>query len=269
MKLIGRTKTVGRIGATALLSVTLVFVIARAAIGSGAAPAGPTFSITSVVSSSSTSQIPVLLYPGVQDYLWYTAYNPELVPITVDSMGISNVTAPAGCPISNLQFGATSFSGQLVVPPLASATVSVPINLTDTNANQDSCEGTIFNFTYSGSATFDEVYVTSAAVKSSPANPSLVGQSVTYTATITASALAGQDPVPSNPTGTVTFMDGGETIISCSNLSVSPTSITTAQASCTTYAYSEPATHSISVVYTNSDGNFVGSTSPIFLQVVS
>jgi len=262
-------KSVGRIGATALVSVSLVFVIAHAAIGSGGPPAGPNFSITSTISSSPTSQIPALLYPGVQDYLWFTAHNPQLVPITVDSMGIKNVDAPVGCAISNLDFGGTTFSGALVVPALSSATVTVPINLNETNTNQDSCEGVTFNFTYSGSATFDEVYVTTTAVASSPASPSSVGRSVTYTATVTASALAGQDPVPSSPTGTVTFLDGGSPIPSCSNVSVSRTSLTTAHARCSTFAYAAPGTHSISAVYTNADGNFVSSTSPVFLQVVS
>lgn len=269
MNKFGNTKSVGRIGATALVSVSLVFVIAHAAIGSGGPPPGPSFSITSTISSSPTSQISALLYPGVQNYLWYTAHNPQLVPITVDSMGIKNVAAPAGCAIANLEFGDTTFNGTLVVPALSSATVSVPIDLVDTNTNQDSCEGVTFNFTYSGSATFNEVYVTTTVVTSSPASPSAVGQSVTYTATVTASALAGQDSVPSGPTGTVTFLDNGSPISSCANISLSRTSTTTARARCSTFAYSSPGTHPISAEYTNTDGNFVGSSSSTLFQVIS
>jgi hypothetical protein len=263
------TKTVGRVGAAVLLSAASVFVIAHAAIGSGANNSDPNFSISSTISSSSNSQIATRLFPGVQDYLWYTVHNPQQVPITVNSLGISSVTAPTGCPIANLKFDATTFNGVLDVPALSIATAAVPISLIDTGTDQDSCEGTNFTFTYSGSATFTEVYSTSTDVTSFPASPSGVGQSVTYTATVTASAASGQDPVPNGPTGSVTFMDDGSAILYCTNVSVSEVTVTTAQASCTTFAYSAPGTHLISAKFTNSDGNFVGSTSSMHSQVVS
>jgi hypothetical protein len=262
----GKTKIVGRISASALVAVALVFAVSHAAFSQPTPSVTPNFTISSTISSSSTSQIPALLYPGVQLYLWYNISNPQQVAITVNSVGISGVSAPSGCAISNLDFSQTSFSGSLAIPAMSSSAVSVPISLIDTNTNQDSCEGTTFNFTYSGSATYTEVYGTATAVTASP-SPSSVGQSVVYTATVTASVGADQDPLPNSPTGTVTFMDGPSPI--CSSIPVTSTGIATSVATCTTFAYSSPVTHSITAVYSNSDGNFTGSTSPIFSQVVN
>jgi len=109
---------------------------------------------------------------------------------------------------------------------------------------------------YAGTATYIEVYNTSTAVASS-LNPSVVGQSVTYTANVTGIVGSGQDPLPNGPTGTVTFKDGATTI--CSNVAVT-VGATTSTASCTPApAYSSPISHAITATYTNSDGNFTGS----------
>ena len=100
------------LSAVTLISAALLFAVAHAAIGSGqhsnVAP-DPSFTITNTISSSPTSQIGALLYPGVTRYLWYTAHNPSMVPITVTSMSIPNVDAPAGCPVSILDDGQTMF----------------------------------------------------------------------------------------------------------------------------------------------------------------
>jgi hypothetical protein len=146
-------------------------------------------------------------------------------------------------------------------------TVSVPISMFDTSGNQDSCEGTIFNFTYSGSAVYTEVYSTASAVTSSPSSPSLEGHSVVYTATVTASASSNQDAVPSSSTGTITFMDGVTAI--CTDVPVTSTGTTTSAATCSPLAYSSTGTHSITAIYNNSDGNFSGSTSPVLTQDVN
>ena len=115
---------------------------------------GTGFSITSTISSSPTGQIAALLYPGAQRYLWYTAYNPLKVPITVTSMSIAVVTPPAGCTTNNLDYSGTTFSGSLVVPALGTNSVSVPISLVDTGTSQDSCENTTFDFVYAGTASY-------------------------------------------------------------------------------------------------------------------
>jgi hypothetical protein len=259
-------KLLVRFSATALVTVALVFAVAHAAFSQPTPSMTPNFTISSTISSSSSSQISALLYPGAQRYLWYTISNPQLVSITVTSVGISNVTAPLGCALSNLDFGQTSFSGSLVVPSMGSNSISVPISLIDTDANQDSCQGTSFNFTYSGSAVYTEVYDTATNVAGSP-SPSNVGTSVVYTATVTASAGAGQDPVPSGPTGSVTFMDGPSAICIAVPLTNSGSAISTA--TCSPSVYSSSGTHSITAVYSNADGNFTGSSSSIFSQVVN
>ncbi len=91
------------------------------------------------------------------------------------------------------------------------------------------------------------------ATVSSSANPSVYGQPVTLTATVS----------PSSATGTVTFMDGSAT------LGTSPVSttngVTTATLYTTTLNVGED--QSITAIYSG-DTNFSPSTSPAFLQTV-
>src|SRR5207237_7125945 len=94
---------------------------------------------------------------------------------------------------------------------------------------------------------------TPPAVASS-VNPSAFGQSVTFTATVTATA-----PGTGTPTGTVTFKDGA-TPIGTNTLSAGQTTFTTSSLSV--------ASHTISAVY-NGDGNFNASTSPNLTQTVN
>jgi hypothetical protein len=242
--------------AAALVVAALVFILASVFTGPAKTPgfvltSETGFSITSTISSSPTSQITALLYPGVRRYLWYTAYNPMKVPITVTSMSIGEVTPPAGCSTSNLDYSAANFSGSLVVPASGTKAVSVPISLIDTDTNQDSCENTVFNFTYEGTATYSETYATTTVVTS------FRDQSgTTYTATVTASAATGQDPVPSSPTGTVTFNNGTST-----RTHTFCTVTLNANATATTTASCGPiAANSVTADYTNTDGNFLASS---------
>ena len=261
-----RVKFAGRIGAAALLSATLIYAAASASTRSHHnVPPNSSFTITDTISSSAVSQIPALLYPGVQRYLWYTAHNPLKVPITMLSMSIQSVAAPTGCALSNLDYSATTFNGSLVVPSQGTNSVAVPISLIETHTNQNSCENKRFDFTFAGLSRFFESYATSTAVNSS-LNPSQVGQSVTYTATVTATAAAGQDPVPSSPTGTLTFKDAS-TII-CANVPVISSGTTTATAQCLPPAYLIGGIHPITVVFSNTDGNFSNSPSPVLVQTV-
>ena len=95
---------------------------------------------------------------------------------------------------------------------------------------------------------------TSTAVVSS-LNPSFSGQSVTFTATV--SNTSGTTAVP---TGGVQFMDGALPL-------GAPQTLASGIASLTISTFSV-ATHSITAVYANSDGNFTGSTSSAISQVV-
>jgi hypothetical protein len=173
---------------------------------------------------------------------------------------------PADCTGTNLEL--PTFSGSFNVSGGGNNTSpGVPVELKDNGAPQDDCENYTYHFVYSGSASYTEVYGTSTGLGSSQ-NPSTVGQSVTYTATVTASATSSQDPVPSSPTGTVTFKDNGTTI--CNAVPVTSTGTTTATAPCTvTYATTAGSPHPITASYVNTDGNFNGSTSGTLSQVVT
>src|SRR5207245_2456718 len=99
----------------------------------------------------------------------------------------------------------------------------------------------------SGSATVAVKNSTTTAVVSS-ANPSLSGQSVTFTATVT----------PGTATGTVTFFDGGNNIgggaLSGGVATLSTSSLVLGN-------------HTITAVYAG-DANDLGSTSPVLVQAV-
>jgi hypothetical protein len=113
------------------------------------------------------------------------------------------------------------------------------------------------NFNSSVSGTLSQVVnkaPTSTTVTSS-ANPSVFGQSVTFTATVTVVA-----PGSGTPTGTVTFNDG-MTAVGGGTLN------SAGQATFTTSSLSV-ATHSITVVYSG-DTNYLASTSGALSQVVN
>jgi YVTN family beta-propeller protein len=101
-------------------------------------------------------------------------------------------------------------------------------------------------------ATQHEVSLTGTAVQATTtttvtpsANPSVLGQSVTFTATVTPNT-------PVAPTGTVTFKDGTTTI--CNAVALSSSQATCAAAALTA------GSHSLTAVYSG-DSNFQGSTS--------
>src|SRR5207248_5800860 len=94
---------------------------------------------------------------------------------------------------------------------------------------------------------------TTTAVTSS-ANPSVFGQPVTFTATVSAVA-----PGVGIPTGTVTFRDGGNTL--------GTATLTNGTATFTTTTLSV-ASHVITAVY-GGDSNFATSTSAALTQTVN
>jgi hypothetical protein len=128
-----------------------------------------------------------------------------------------------------------------------------------------------FTATYSGdtnvsaatSATVNQVVNkadTSTALATS-GTPTVFGQSVTFTATV--SVTAPGSTAGANPTGTVDFKDGA-TIIGSGTLSTTA-GVTTATFSTTSLAV---GTHSMTAVY-NGDSSFNGSTSSAVSQVVN
>jgi len=98
---------------------------------------------------------------------------------------------------------------------------------------------------------------TTSTLVTSSADPSVSGQDVTYTATVTALAHAS-----GTPTGTASFMDGATTIGGCI---AQP--LIGGVATCSV-AYPGVSSHAITAV-DSGDLNFAGSTSPILTQTVS
>src|SRR5205085_2305790 len=96
---------------------------------------------------------------------------------------------------------------------------------------------------------------TTTALTASP-NPSIIGQSVTFTATVTANA-----PGAGTPTGTVQFKDGA------ANLGAAQALNGSGVATLSTTALNV-ATHPITAVYSG-DVSFSSSTSPVVSQIVN
>jgi hypothetical protein len=250
--------------AVALGTGTLVFALTCVVTGPKPGPpfgltlsAG--FKITSTISSSATSQVAALLYPGAQRYLWYTAHNPLTVPITVTSMSIATVMPPTGCATSNLDYSGTTFSGSLVVPASGTNAVPVPISLYDTDTNQDACEGVAFNFVYAGKATYTDT--TTTTLTSWP-NPSASGSSVTLIATVVPTGTP-----PSNPTGTVNFYLCSTAACTSTTLLGSGSLGTNGQAKYSTSSL-VAGTYIIEAVYQGAPTDFSGNTSNTISQVV-
>ncbi len=114
------------------------------------------------------------------------------------------------------------------------------------------------NFIASTSATRTQTVNQDATTTtlSSSANPPVSGQSVTYTATVTA-----KPPGSGTPTGTVTFQDGGVNIAGCANQTV-----VGGIATCRTTS-AGVGSHTITGIYSG-DTNFLTSTSVSVTELI-
>ena len=97
-----------------------------------------------------------------------------------------------------------------------------------------------------------------STVVASSANPSVTGQSVTFTATVSATS-----PGSGTPTGTIQFRDGGTTLGTCGTQTMSAGSAT-----CSASFNASAGSQTISAVY-SSDANYLASTSTNLSQTVS
>jgi hypothetical protein len=230
--------------------------------------AGSGFTITSnIYNSPACSGSTALLYPGVTRCLVYTVTNNLTAPISVQSinMALDNTypAPPSGCSAADLSL--PTFSGPLNVPGSGTAnSPGLPISLTD-NGNQNNCESTTLHFVYTGSAQYTD---STGTVLASSLNPSNSGQSVTFTATVTANNASSDS---SNPTGTVNFYSCASAT-NCSTLA--PTLLgsgTVAANGKATFATTSLATGStfVEAVYQGASTNFTSSTSNVVTQVVN
>jgi type II secretory pathway pseudopilin PulG len=184
-----------------------------------------------------------------------SSYNPSVLTTAVTYTATVAVTAPgAGTPSSsdgvtftdngsNLACG----SGSSVFNGVA-ATCVVSYNSTGTHSISASFGGDV-NFIASTSSAISQVVdMATTTVLTSSANPSPVGQSVTFTATV-----AAVSPGTGNPTGNVEFLDyyGGVTsaISGCGGSIGSVLSGTSPDIATCTVTYGSAGTHSITAIY--------------------
>jgi hypothetical protein len=159
-------------------------------------------------------------------------------PYTFAPLTISSGTMPTGLSFS-------TSTGTLSGTPTAAGTVTFTVRATDSGT------GTGAPFSISGSYTLTVTAQTTSVALASSLDPSLVGQSVTFTATVSASSAT--------PTGAVTFKDGVATLGSGT--------LTGGVATLTTAALTG-GPHTITALY-NGDINFSASTSPALTQTVN
>jgi len=96
---------------------------------------------------------------------------------------------------------------------------------------------------------YESAYLATTTTLASSADPSVVGQTVTYTATVS--------PIPDG--GTVSFADGGAAISGCGS---QPVNASTGQASCQV-TYSSVESHTITASYTGNATYTFSSSSPL------
>jgi len=245
-------------GLTTLGSASL---IEGSANFSDAALSWGTHSITAVYAGdasftgSTSSALSQVLNQAGTDTSVVINHNPSVFGQSVTFTATITAHAPgSGTPTGTVDFYAdgTLFAAVLLsggIVTASSSSLSVASHTITAIYSGDT------NFTTSSNSIMQVVNqaATSSAVASA-ANPSVFGQPVTFTATVSAAS-----PGAGTPTGTVTFMEGASTLGTVS-LSGGSASISTAGLSV--------STHLITVVY-GSDSNFLGSTSPALSQAVN
>ena len=217
-------------GGTASASVTIISRTTSTAVSFSANPAvsGQTIQVTATVTDTDSG----------------TQSNP-VGTVTFTSGAVSDVFNPTSC--------------TLAAVVLSNNTSTCTVNLTSTTINTHSITanypGVSVHLASSGTSqlTVNKANTSSALVSS--VNPSVFGQSVTFTVTVGAVA-----PGTGIPTGTVTFRDGA-TPIGVGTLNASGIATLTV-------ANLSVATHPITVSYPG-DGNFNGSTSNTVNQIVN
>jgi hypothetical protein len=172
---------------------------------------------------------------------------------------IAGVTSTGGTPVGTVNFYSSNGYNLVGVGTLVNKQTSVQI--TGLNAGSytynASYNGTGSFAVSSGKVTFSVAKAPTATALSSSANPSVYGQPVTLTATVTSSAGAG------TPTGTVTFEKAPGTVLGTGTLSASGVATYT-----TTATQLVGGTNKIEAIY-SPDANHAKSTSTILSQTIS
>jgi len=146
-----------------------------------------------------------------------------------------------------------NFNPSTVNAGAGSSTLTIS-NLSAAGSYPLTITGTYSNLNHSAAAALAIQANTSTAVSSS-ANPSVTGQSVTFTA-----AVSVMVPASGTPTGFVRFEDGGSAL-------GAPVALVGGTAAFITSSLTQ-GTHNITAIY-NGDANFLGSTSQPLAQTVN
>ncbi len=190
--------------------------------------------ISAVAVSSATDPV------GIGQAVTYTAtVNPVAATGTVEFKDTG--TTVTGCGAQALDLGVATCT----VASYAGAGTHTITAVYSGDINDTGSTSTALTQTVSRNAT--------TAALSSTMNPSKVGQSATYTATIS----------PAAATGTVEFKDGGTPIAGCSAQIVN-----VSRAECSVATYAAAGSHTITAVYSG-DINDSGSTSTTLAQTVN
>jgi large repetitive protein len=211
---------------------------------------------------STSSVLTQTVNPAATSTLLASSVNPSVAGQTVTFTATVNVTAPgSGSPTGTVAFldGGVPIAG-CPAQALAGGTAMCAVSFDTAGASGiTAVYGGDANFTSSTSPTLTQTIIqgVTAAMVASSVNPSVAGQDVSYTSTVSAVA-----PASGTPTGTVAFLDGASTIPGCATQA-----LVAGLASCSV-TYAVAGSHAITAVYSG-DPNFAASTAaPLSQQVM-
>ncbi len=192
--------------------------------------------------------------------------DPAVVGQPVTLTATVSVAAPgSGTPTGSVAFfdGGVAISGcgAATGEPLTSLTATCPVTYTAA-AGHTITASYLGDSNFSGSTSSALTQTVNQAgtttTLSSSANPSVVGQPITFTATVSVAA-----PGSGTPTGSVAFFDGGVAISGCGAATLSNAGIVTCPVT-----YTSAGSHTITAVF-GGGGNFATSTSSALTQKVN
>jgi hypothetical protein len=252
--------TISGCGAQPLVGGVAACSVAYAGIGTHAITAiyngDPNF-------TTSTSQpLTQTINPATTATALASSLNPSVTGQPVSITATVNVTVPgSGSPTGTVAFldGGVPIAGcaAQAVAGAGTATCATSFDTVGASAITAVYSGDS-NFTGSTSSVFTQTINqgATAAAAVSPANPSVAGNGVSFTATVSAVA-----PASGTPTGTVAFLDGASAIPGCATQA-----LIAGMASCFV-TYTVGGSHAITAAYSG-DPNFAASTSALLNQHV-
>jgi hypothetical protein len=252
--------TIAGCGAQPLVAGTASCNVTYAGVGTHAIPT--VYSGDANFISSTSPTLTQTINQGATATVVISSVDPSVSGESVSYTSIVTAVVPAaGTPTGSVAFleGASTIPG-CGAQPLVGGVASCNVTYAGVGTHSlTSIYSGDPNFTASTSPVLTETVnpgPTSTVVTSS-ANPSVSGESLSYTAAVTIVA-----PAAGNPTGTVAFFDGASTIAGCG---AQPLVAGTASCNVT---YAGVGTHAITTVYSG-DANFISSTSPILTQTIN